>query len=145
MDESRRCTATSHGTGERCRRSAIRGGTVCRTHGGAAPQVQRKAAQRLAIMTGQEALERLSNHARADVWPAILGRNDPIAKLPLEVRICIRSVRPTKEGRVIELYDGQRATELLAKAGGALTDKVEHKLDQKLEDLLAGTYAKDAK
>lgn len=41
------CTATSQGTGQRCRRSAIPGGTVCRYHGGAAPQVKEAARLRL--------------------------------------------------------------------------------------------------
>ena len=39
------CKATAKGTGERCRRAPIAGGTVCRTHGGAAPQVKAKAAR----------------------------------------------------------------------------------------------------
>lgn len=44
---SDRCTATSKGRGEQCRRSAIPGGRVCRYHGGAAPQVKAKALERL--------------------------------------------------------------------------------------------------
>lgn len=46
--ESRRCTATSNATGNRCRRSAILGGTVCYVHGGRAPQVKAAAERRLA-------------------------------------------------------------------------------------------------
>lgn len=42
------CTATSRQTGQRCRQTAIPGGTVCRYHGGSAPNVKRKAALRLA-------------------------------------------------------------------------------------------------
>jgi len=45
-----RCTARSKGTGERCKQSAIAGGTVCRFHGGGAPSVKRKAALRLAAL-----------------------------------------------------------------------------------------------
>jgi hypothetical protein len=45
----RQCTATSRG-GSRCKRSPIPGGTVCRMHGGAAPQVQASAAARLAAL-----------------------------------------------------------------------------------------------
>ena len=45
--DDRRCTATANATGERCRRYAIAGGTVCPTHGGSAPQVKRAAAMRL--------------------------------------------------------------------------------------------------
>ena len=44
------CTATSKQTKKRCRRPAIRGGTVCRFHGGGAPQVKRKAEERLAML-----------------------------------------------------------------------------------------------
>lgn len=43
----RRCTATVRSTGERCKRAAIKGGTVCTSHGGAAPQVRKKARDRL--------------------------------------------------------------------------------------------------
>lgn len=45
-----RCTARSKGTGERCKQTAIPGGTVCRFHGGGAPSVKRKAALRLASL-----------------------------------------------------------------------------------------------
>lgn len=44
----RRCTATVRSTGEQCKRAAIKGGTVCTSHGGNAPQVQKKARERLA-------------------------------------------------------------------------------------------------
>jgi len=45
-----RCSARSKGTGEQCRQTAIAGGTVCRFHGGGAPNVKRKAALRLAAL-----------------------------------------------------------------------------------------------
>lgn len=41
------CTAKAKSTGTQCARAAIAGGTVCRVHGGAAPQVKAKAMQRL--------------------------------------------------------------------------------------------------
>lgn len=44
---TRRCHARSKATGKECGREAVPGATVCRYHGGAAPQVQRKAALRL--------------------------------------------------------------------------------------------------
>lgn len=46
-NDSRRCKATVKSTGERCKRAAIKGGTVCTSHGGAAPQVQKSAKERL--------------------------------------------------------------------------------------------------
>lgn len=44
-DRPRRCRARRK-NGERCKAWAIRGGFVCRAHGGAAPQVRAKAQQR---------------------------------------------------------------------------------------------------
>ena len=41
------CTARSKQTGRQCGRTAILGGTVCRYHGGLAPQVKRAAERRL--------------------------------------------------------------------------------------------------
>lgn len=41
------CTATAKSTGERCKRSAIKGGNVCQVHGGSASQVKEKAKERL--------------------------------------------------------------------------------------------------
>ena len=48
--ESRRCTAKSARSGERCKRAPILGGSVCPTHGGRAPQVIRSAKERLAVL-----------------------------------------------------------------------------------------------
>ena len=53
-----RCTATAKSTGERCKKDAITGGTVCHQHGGAAPQVRRKA---------QERLDRMADDVTADM------------------------------------------------------------------------------
>jgi hypothetical protein len=46
-DDSRRCTANKVNTGERCKAPAIKGGVVCRVHGGAAKQVKKAAKERL--------------------------------------------------------------------------------------------------
>lgn len=58
-----RCTATAKSTGERCQNDAIQGGEVCWQHGGAAPQVQKKA---------QERLDRMADDVTADMQ-AIVG------------------------------------------------------------------------
>lgn len=49
-DARRRCTAKARTTGDRCGNYAIVGGTVCRMHGGAAPQVRLAARARLAAL-----------------------------------------------------------------------------------------------
>ena len=43
-----RCSARSKQTREPCKQPAILGGSVCRYHGGAAPQVQKSARERIA-------------------------------------------------------------------------------------------------
>lgn len=47
---ARRCTAHSSRTGKRCTKAPIKGGNVCTTHGGSAPQVQHAAKLRLAAL-----------------------------------------------------------------------------------------------
>lgn len=44
------CSAASKQTGNRCKNYAIRGGTVCKFHGGGSAVVRRKAALRLAAL-----------------------------------------------------------------------------------------------
>lgn len=62
LDHPRRCQADAVHTGEPCRKYAIRGGNVCRTHGGSAPQVVAKANERLALASDRMA-ENLLNIA----------------------------------------------------------------------------------
>jgi hypothetical protein len=47
VNESRRCTAHSSRTGQPCKRAAVIGGAVCSKHGGSAPQVKARAAERI--------------------------------------------------------------------------------------------------
>ena len=80
----RPCTATAR-SGDRCRQVPIRGGNVCRFHGGSAPQVKKKARQRLAelvdpaikrlrILVDEKKDKRVALAAARD----ILDRNDLI-------------------------------------------------------------------
>jgi hypothetical protein len=57
------CTAHSARTGLPCQKHAIAGASVCRTHGGAAPQVKRKARERLAILV-DPAIDELASAVR---------------------------------------------------------------------------------
>jgi hypothetical protein len=43
----RQCAATCKRTGSRCTKLAMKGGRVCRVHGGGAPQVKKSARERL--------------------------------------------------------------------------------------------------
>lgn len=64
-----RCSAMSKQTGEQCRQRPVKGGTVCRFHGGAAPQVKAAAEQRQ--------LEAKAEAAITQLWPGL--RNvDPV-------------------------------------------------------------------
>jgi hypothetical protein len=60
------CSARAKSTGERCRCSAIRGGTVCHKHGGSAPQVKRKARERI-LLARNLACERLVEQLAANI------------------------------------------------------------------------------
>lgn len=68
-DPERQCTAKSKTTGGRCKQPAVAGGTVCRFHGGRAPQVRAKAARRLALAEAGAELRRLGELPDGDVDP----------------------------------------------------------------------------
>jgi hypothetical protein len=63
-----RCTATNR-QGNRCGKSPIPGGAVCRMHGGAAPQVKQKAQERLAAYQDR-AIDRLFQLVEQTSFPS---------------------------------------------------------------------------
>lgn len=67
---SQRCSARSKTTGNQCLRPAIRGGTVCRYHGGAAPQVMAKAEERLKALI-HPAITKLGKLIEQDQFPSV--------------------------------------------------------------------------
>jgi hypothetical protein len=68
-----RCTARARRSGQRCRRAAIAGGRVCPTHGGSAPAVKARAAERRAL-------------AQALALTGVEGEADPREALLLAVK-----------------------------------------------------------
>jgi len=63
-----KCTATNR-QGNRCGKYPIPGGTVCRMHGGAAPQVKLKAQQRLEAYQDR-AIDRLFQLVEQQAFPS---------------------------------------------------------------------------
>ncbi len=65
-----RCTAKSKSTGKGCQSPAIAGGTVCRMHGGSAPQVQAAARERLLALQPL-AIQTLHNLLNREEFPTV--------------------------------------------------------------------------
>ena len=70
MEGKPRCTATSKQAGRQCRRYPIPGGTVCVMHGGGAPQVQKKAMERLMELQPR-ALNRMGALIDLEAFPTV--------------------------------------------------------------------------
>jgi hypothetical protein len=70
------CVATTR-AGRRCGTQAMRGATVCRLHGGKAPQVQRRAMVRASF---QELLRKMPNRPWHEVYAEALHINDVIMR-----------------------------------------------------------------
>ena len=137
-----RCKANRSKDGKRCKNGSILGGSVCRYHGGAAPQVQAKARERLALahITPERTLLEIARVAYADV--ASFFNDDGTLKKPAELdedqratlagfEACIKNVEAGdgKQDLIhkFKAWDKTRCLEMLAKYFGMLQEKVEHK------------------
>jgi hypothetical protein len=101
-----RCNATRP-NGSRCKREAEDGAVVCDQHGGAAPQVRRRAAERL-IMTADRAAENLVRMmedtevpfgVRAKIAQDLLDRAGVIATQ-------VHQIIPMSEDPVMRFFEG---------------------------------------
>jgi hypothetical protein len=71
-DPTRRCTARrSDGSGEQCRKWAIRGGTTCATHGSGTKAAKRKARERLELAADRMARQLLKMATDENVSDAV--------------------------------------------------------------------------
>ena len=75
-----KCTAVSRRTGNPCRSYAVKGTTVCRKHGGSAPQIKKAAKLNYARDIGQEKVRREVGALAVDV-PIESRVTDPLIEL----------------------------------------------------------------
>lgn len=118
----RQCSATSRRTKERCKLPPIPGGTVCKFHGGAAPQTKRKAALRLAELVdpaiatlGREMVKADKSSDRQRAANSILDRAGITRGQSAEVDVA----------RALLLERLLEARSVLASSAGAVADPLE--------------------
>ncbi|WP_412475542.1 hypothetical protein ACK8HH_03630 [Gordonia sp. LUNF6] len=125
-NDSARCVAHKK-TGERCRRLAIKGATVCRVHGGASGHVRRAARARLEMAADRMAKELLKiavsdeapDHVKLAAIKDALDRAGLSAKTAVEV-----SVDPKPfEGILEAVMSGGSRAESRARRGDTAKDR----------------------
>jgi hypothetical protein len=123
-----KCTAKSKTSGKRCAQPAIPGGAVCRFHGGGAPQVQRKAAERLEA-TKERVLLEMCRIAYVDPRDLFTKQNRLInfSRLDIDTARAIAGVAFDAFGGVksIKLTDKKGALDSLMRHLGMFKDKLE--------------------
>ncbi|MET3949696.1 hypothetical protein [Arthrobacter sp. UYEF36] len=72
MEDSRRCRGKSKQSGERCKKAAIIGGTVCRIHGGGSPAVKAAAQRNAELEAARGQLAALGEPESVDPAQALL-------------------------------------------------------------------------
>lgn len=100
-----RCSATGKASGERCRKYAIRGATVCASHGGAAPQVRRAAAERLRALQDR-AVDRIAD---------VLETDDPKLALDASKTVLDRTGLGPSSKTEVEIGAGEQLAQILAR------------------------------
>ena len=127
MPDPAKCTAKSSRTGRPCQKLPIKGSTVCRTHGGSAPQVIKAAERRTEVEQAQKRLAALvatmPGTGSADPQEIIVKLlhdsqmvcaayrlmlvEDPAAKILVEVSYGVQGVR-LEQHPVALLWDKER-------------------------------------
>lgn len=97
------------------------------------PKIQKRIQRRLAgkAMSADEVLARLGAQARSDIGQFLRDKAGPTGLLDLEaakkagLMHLVKRIAWTKQGVSVELYDAQRATELLGKAHGLFRERLD--------------------
>jgi hypothetical protein len=101
------CAAKSSRSGKRCRAQAIRGGTVCRTHGGSAPQVRNAAAKRIERLV-DPAIDRLLKSLKSkNEAVSLRAAQDILDRNGLKCETIIRLLMPGRAVLSVKLSDEQ--------------------------------------
>lgn len=114
-----KCTAHSSQTGQPCRNNAIEGATVCRMHGGSAPQVRQKARQRLleAVDPLMAELIRLALHGESESV-RVAATKDALDRAGLNPKMLIESEVTIHDGGDVDREIARLAAELAERAEG---------------------------
>lgn len=113
------CTATSSQSGKPCRAPAIKGGTVCVAHGGAAPQVKDAARRRLleAVDPLMAELIRLALHGDSESV-RVAATKDALDRAGLGAKQVIESEVTIHDGSEVDREIARLAAELAGRAEG---------------------------
>jgi hypothetical protein len=124
-----------------CRKAPILGGTVCATHGGSAPQVKAKAAERLMdLIDPNRALREAASLAYSDLSAFYDENGDikPMKDWTPAMRAAVQSMEtlerditpgergPAAKVHRLKLWDKPKNLEMLFKHLGLLVEKVQH-------------------
>lgn len=104
MGESRRCAARSSRTGKPCKKQAVTGATVCRSHGAGAPQVRQAAEVRAARMEAHAEAGRMVTRAGVDADP-IEHLLDSLHRAAALVEVWGRMVADLDNAAEVDLQD----------------------------------------
>jgi phage terminase small subunit len=142
--KSLRCKATGKASGKQCKRQAIMGSTVCRVHGGAAPQVKAAADRRIReyvqkMVDPDRVLAEIARVAMSDATAVFdsTGKIKPMSEWTEEAKAAVSAVELVKrnltagDGETDEIlklrfWDKSKNLEMLAKHLGLLSEKLEH-------------------
>lgn len=134
--DKRRCKAKAKSSGNQCRRYAIAGGTVCKNHGGGAPQVAAAAARRL------EAQRLEADTTAALAWlgeKAISDPLDELGRLATESRALTTALGARVNGlRALTEYDLKETPHI--KAEIELYERAMDRTHRMLDSLIKAGY-----